>query len=190
MKLETKRLILRTPKESDWKDIVEGLNDIKVSKFLAQVPHPYKKKDALEWINKCIKKSKKKKKEDYSWFIELKSEKKVIGGTELTNIDYFRGTCNSGSWVARKYWRQGIIKETKIAVNNFAFNKLRLRRINSGAYIVNKASNAMLKKIGYKYEGKERKGNRSRATGKIHDENSYGLLKEDWIKAKKRLKKK
>ncbi|GAH80485.1 unnamed protein product, partial [marine sediment metagenome] len=61
MRLETKRLILRTPRKSDWKDIVEAVGDIKVSKFLSLVPHPYKKKDALLWINECIKKARKKK---------------------------------------------------------------------------------------------------------------------------------
>ncbi|MBU1129062.1 MAG: GNAT family N-acetyltransferase [Nanoarchaeota archaeon] len=76
MKLETKRLILRTPKISDWKDIVEGIGNLKVSKNVSSVPYPYKKKDALDWINKQIKESKKKKKKGYSFVIELKSEKK------------------------------------------------------------------------------------------------------------------
>lgn len=32
MELETKRLILRKPKKSDWKDVVEGVSDYDVAK--------------------------------------------------------------------------------------------------------------------------------------------------------------
>ncbi len=44
MKLITKRLILRKPKKSDWKDLVEGVGEYDVAKMLLVVPHPYKKK--------------------------------------------------------------------------------------------------------------------------------------------------
>ena len=42
--LETKRLILRDWDENDIDDLVEGLNNIEVSKWLAYVPHPFTKK--------------------------------------------------------------------------------------------------------------------------------------------------
>ena len=56
MKLETKRLILRKPRESDWKDIYEGVKEFDVSKRTEGIPHPYKKKDAQEWLKETIKK--------------------------------------------------------------------------------------------------------------------------------------
>ena len=55
MKIETERLILRNAKRTDWKDIVDNINDLEVSKNLAQVPYPYKKKDAINWVNHLIK---------------------------------------------------------------------------------------------------------------------------------------
>lgn len=78
--LETKRLILRKPKESDWKDIVEGVREYDVAKMLSKLTHPYKKKDAEIFIKKTIKNWQKKVKKDYTFLIALKSEKKVIGG--------------------------------------------------------------------------------------------------------------
>ena len=36
--------------------------------------------------------------------------------------------------------------------------------------------------MGYVLEGTMRKAHKSKATGKIHDANIYGLLKEDWKK--------
>ncbi len=184
MKLETKRLILRTPRISDWKDIVEGIGNLKVSKNISSVPYPYKKKDALEWIDKQIKNSKKKKKE-YSFVIELKSEKKVIGGSGLHKLDLENKTAETGSWIAKPYWRKGFATEAKIAVNDFAFNKLKLRRLESRAFVENKASNEMSKKLGLKLEGTLRKADKSKATSKTHDLNIWGILKEDWKKKHK-----
>lgn len=76
MKIETKRLILRPPRKSDWKDILEGAKELDVTRNLLVVPHPYKKKDAIWFVNHAMKKWRKKEKSDYTFFIELKSEKK------------------------------------------------------------------------------------------------------------------
>ncbi|NCN52144.1 GNAT family N-acetyltransferase [archaeon] len=189
MKLETKRLILRKPKISDWKDIVEGIGDLEVSKNLSNVPYPYKKEDALWWIKKTIKKWNKKVQEDYSFMIELKSEKKAIGSLGIHNLDNFNKICTTGSWLNQKYHRKGYITEAKIVVNEFAFNKLKMRKMETGAFVDNKASNATQKSIGYEYEGLRKKHYLSKSTGKIHDENLYGLMKEDWKKNLPKLKK-
>lgn len=187
MIIETKRLILRPPKRSDWKDVVEGSRDIQVSKMLAVVPHPYKKKDALRWINDVIKKWKKKKKEDYTFFIELKKEKKVIGATGIHKVSYIDKKAKTGSWINKKYWRKGYILEAKIPILDFIFNKLQLEKVETEAFVENKASNEMSKKLGFRYEGTKRKSVACKATGKIHDENIYGLLKEEWKKIRPKL---
>jgi len=188
MKLETKRLILRKPKTSDWKDIVEGVGDLNVSKMTENIPHPYRKKDALNWIKESRKKW--DNKERYAFFIELKSEKKVIGCIGLESINKFRGTATTGSWINKKYWRNGYITEAKIAANNFAFNNLKLRKLNSTVFTENVASNRTQQSTGYKFEGLKRKDKRSLATGKIKDINLYGLFKKDWIKNLPKLKRK
>ncbi len=188
MELETKRLLLRKARKSDWQDIVEGASDLNVSKMMTSVPHPYEKKDAELFINDSIKKWNQKK--GFSFFIELKSEKKVIGVMTVGGINEFNGTATTGSWINKKYWKQGYITEAKITVNDFAFNQLKLRRLNSTVYTDNKASNATQTKMGYVFEGVSRKAQRSKSTGKIHDLNIYGLLKEDWKKIRPILIKK
>src|SRR3989339_30610 len=187
MKLETKRLILRTPKMSDWKDILEGIGDIDVSRNLSNVPHPYKKKDAIWWLNKQKKDWSKRNPTSREFVIVLKSENKVIGASGFCRIDKFTGTATSGSWIAKKYWRKGYITEAKLALNDFAFNKLNLQRLESEAFLENAASNGMSKFFGYKFEGTKRRAHRSKATKKWHDNNIYGLLKEEWKIHRKKL---
>lgn len=179
MKLETKRLILREPKMSDWKDLVGGVGNFNIAKNTLGIPHPYKEKDAKEYLKKATKKF---GKEEYMFYIELKSEKKVIGAIGLHKIDEFSGIAETGSWINRNYQKRGYITEAKIAANEFAFNKLKLRRLYSPVFADNKASNATQKRMGYKLEGRIRKAVKCKSTGKIHDENFYSLLKEDWKK--------
>lgn len=181
MILKTKRLILRPPRKSDWKDIVEGIGDRKVSRNLLTAPYLYKKKDALKWIS-LVAKDLKKNKKIYTFVIELKKEKKVIGGTGIRNIDKSQGIANTGSWINSKYWRKGYILEAKVPILDFAFNKLKLRKIETSAAAENTASNKMSQKLGFVYEGTKRKAMVSKATGKIHDENIYGLMKSEWKK--------
>lgn len=187
MQLETKRLILRKPRMSDWKDVVEGIGEYDVSKMLVIVPYPYKKKDAEDFIKKAIKTWKQKNPSCYQFFIELKSEKKVIGAIGIHKVDRLSETGTTGSWLNKKYWRNGCMTEAKISLNDFAFNKLKLRRLSSDVFMENKESNATQLKMGYKLEGMQRKSKKSKASGKIHDVKLYGLLKEDWVKARPKL---
>ncbi len=185
MILKTKRLILRPPRKSDWKDIVEGVEDLAVSKNTEKIPHPYSKKDALWWISNSLKELARKK--SYTFVIKLKTEKRVIGCFGLEHIDRFIGTAGTGSWINKNYWRRGYITEAKIAGNDFAFNKLKLRKLNSSVFSDNIASNKTQQKMGYKLEGCKKKNTRSLATGKLKDVNLYGLFKEDWLKVRPKL---
>jgi len=188
MKIRTKRLILREINEKDVSDLIGNINNLKVSRYLKAVPYPYTKKDAKWWINECKKKAKQKPRTSYNFSIELKSKKGIIGGVGLDKIDRFQGTASIGYWLGEKYWRQKIMSETVKRVLDFAFNKLKLRRMDVSAYTKNKGSNSLIKKMGFKFEGMRRKSLRVKSTGKIYDVNIYGLLKEDWIKHRKKLK--
>lgn len=183
MRLETKRLILREWSKKDMNDLVEGLNNLKISKWLAFVPYPYTKKDAEEWINSCLKSAKKwKNRDSYEFAIELKSERKVIGGISLIKINKFQGTAGGGMWLNQKYHGQSYGSEAFGERLKFAFNKLKLRRLENGFLNGNKLSFEIQKKFGYKIEGMRRKGSRCKADGKLKDEYITGLLKKDWEK--------
>ncbi len=181
MKLETKRLILRDWHKKDRDDLIEGLNNYRVSKWLALVPHPYTKKDADEWINYC-KQNAKSKNRSYHFAIELKSENKVIGGIDIDKINKFHGIGGGGFWINEGYHGQGYGTEALRAKLDFAFSKLRLRRMESGFFKGNASSLKLQKKFGYRVEGLRKKGFKCKADGKLKDEYTTALLKEDWSK--------
>jgi len=184
MKLITKRLILRDLTIKDAKYITENINNLKVSRYLLVVPYPYYIKDGKNWIKKCIKDSKKKKRVNYEFAIMLKTDKKVIGAISLREVDKEQGSAKIGYWLGKKYWRQGIMSEAFNEIINFAFKKLKLRRLDIEAFKENNASNGLIKKMGFKYEGRLREYRKAKSTGRIHDANIYGLLRKEWRKHK------
>lgn len=184
MKIETERLIIREWKNSDMKSLIENINNINVTKYLLVVPYPYTKKDAKWWLNHCMKELKKKPRKSYQFAIALKRDNKLIGGMGFSDINDFSNTGEIGYWISEKCWGQGMTSEAIEAVLRLAFKKLKLRRVNWPVFIENKASNHLATKFGAVLEGKIRKACRAKSTGKIHDENFYGLLKEDWEKTK------
>ena len=94
--------------------------------------------------------------DSYEFAIELKSEKKVIGGLSLNKINNFQGTAGGGIWLNKKYHNKGYGSEAFAERLKFAFNKLKLRRVETGFLKGNKSSFKMLKRMGYKLEGMKR----------------------------------
>ena len=181
MVIESKRLILRNWKDEDIDDLVEGLNNINVAKWMAGVPFPYTKKDAKSFIEITKNQDEKVK---ISLAIILKENNKVIGGTELRNINKKDGTAGGGIWLNEKYQRNGYGTEAFSARIKYAFDVLGLRRIENGYFVNNEKSRRMQEKLGYKYEVIRRKKYLCLATNEYVDECITGLLKEEFIEWK------
>ena len=173
--IETKRLLLRQWNINDIYDIVEGLNNINVSKWLAGAPFPYTIEDDKSFVQKTIDN------DLYNFAIILKKENKVIGGTQITNISYDNGTAGGGIWINEKYQGNGFGTEAFGARIKYAFEILGLRRLENGYFKGNEKSHQMQLKFGYKDEGIRRKRFLSKATGNLEDEYITGLLKDEWI---------
>jgi ribosomal-protein-alanine N-acetyltransferase len=183
MKLETKRLFLREWAPADVQDIIEGLNNLNVSKWLAFVKYPYSETDAQKWIQFCASlASSGNEPNTYEFAIELKSESKVIGGISVARVNRLQGTAGGGIWINEKYQGHGYGREAFGEKIRFAFEDLKLRRLENGFFPGNEGSFKMQEKFGYKIEGTKRKAFRCVADGEIRDECITGLLKEEWIK--------
>jgi len=181
MRLTTKRLILRDPTIKDAKDIAEHINNLKISRYLLTVPHPYTLGDAKWWINHCDENIKKKPRTSYEFNIALKPENRIIGGAGLHHIDLIQGTSEIGYWLAEPYWRKGYMTEATSRLIDFAFKKLELERLQGGIFASNKPSQGLAKSLGFKQEGKG-KIITCMATGKRHREVPHVLYKHDWMK--------
>lgn len=179
IKLETERLLLRNWNKNDMDDLVEGLNDIEVTKWKGYDNYPYTRKDAEEEIETIIKKYEDGK--YYNWAIILKEENKVIGRVGLYDI-YDDVAHGGGIWINRKYWNRGYATEAMNARTEFAFEVLNLRKIENSFFEGNDVSWKLQEKLGYKIEGVKRQAIRCRADGIIKNECITGLLRGEWKK--------
>jgi [ribosomal protein S5]-alanine N-acetyltransferase len=180
MKLETNRLIIREYEADDKAVLIENINDEEVTKFLRKVPYPYTKKDADWYLNHTKEQQSEKPRQDFGFAIELKETKEFIGSIGVHEISEFDGTATIGYWLGKKYHRNGYMYEAAKETIRFCFEDLGLRRIDIEADLKNEASNGLIKKLGFQYEGMRRQYRRNKSNNWTPDCNQYGLLKEEW----------
>lgn len=175
MKIESERLILRSWKWEDIDDLVEGLNNLNVSKYLAYVPFPYTIDDA----KKFLESAKLSNSKNLEFAIVLKENGKVIGGTSISNINKKDGTAGGGIWINEEFHGKGYGIEAFYTKIKYAFDELGLRRMENGYFPENEKSKKMQEKLGFKLEGVRRKKFLCLATKEYKDECITGLLKEE-----------
>jgi len=175
MELKTERLTLREFDKNDLKNLVVLANNLNVSKYLEKVPYPYTESDGKWFINKSLTDSREKPRQNYELVIEY--ENNLVGIIGLTSIDDFNESATLGYWLGEDYWKKGIMFEAAKEIIRFALEDLNLRRIDVEADTNNEASNNLIKKLGFEYEGLRKQYTKIKATGKIGDTNIYGLLK-------------
>lgn len=112
--------------------------------------------------------------------IYLKSQKKAIGSISLFPDRRRDGVyaAELGYWLGKDYWRKGYMTEAGRALCKAAFEKLGFVIIGAQTSPVNKASQGVLKNIGFQYEGCERKSYKI-YTGQDRDCQVWSLLPEE-----------
>ncbi len=183
LRLETARLVLRDWKAADVPDLIEGLNDLRVSQWLAFVPHPYTQTDAGRWIALCLQfQQEGMRRAQYEFAIEVSATGKVIGGVSLNRVNRVQGTAGGGIWINASYQGLGYGSEAFAEKIRFAFEDLQLRRLENGFFKGNDASFAMQQRFGYRLEGKRRQAYLCLADGTLKDECMTGLLRAEWLR--------
>ncbi|RXT52572.1 hypothetical protein B6S44_17540 [Bosea sp. Tri-44] len=178
-KIETSRLILRAWGEEDVEQLALGLNDLNVAKWLAFVPHPYSTPHAQDWVRRCQASSTAGSRPDaYEFAVELKPERRVIGGVSLNKIDWKAGTGGGGIWIANGYQGRGYGREAFEAKIRFAFCDLGLTKLVNGYFDGNENSWAMQRKLGYRRVAEV--PSRCMADGRQTIEHITTLLRSDW----------
>lgn len=129
--------------------MTEMLNDEEVSRWLLTVPFPYTIKDADEYIASCAETNK----SSFPFAIEI--DGKYVGGIGLRMKN--QHSAELGYWIGRKYWNKGYATSAISSIVEFGFNDLGLARIFAETFEGNTASERVLQKCGFEFEGLMRK---------------------------------
>ncbi len=96
-----------------------------------------------------------RKKTNLSWAIEV--DKKFVGLVTAGNITLGSSrNCYIGYWISKDYAGQGIVPKAVALVLDFAFEQLRLHRVEIAIRPENSASLRVVEKLNMQYEGLRR----------------------------------
>lgn len=119
------------------------------------------------------------KKEDEIYTIWYKEE--FAGLIAFKDTDWVNHKTELGYWLAEKMQGKGIVTASINKLIAFAFQKLKLNRIQIKVAVGNTKSSAIPKRLGFQFEGIERGSEFHK--NKYHDLEIYSLLKKDWIES-------
>lgn len=175
-RIETDRLVLRPFALSDAKEVQRMAGNIKVAEMTALIPHPYLDGMAESWIathadHFC-------KGQAVNWAITLKDTNTLVGCISL-GISQNHQRAEVGYWIGEEFWSRGFCSEAAIAAIDFAFTRLRLKKITSSHMAINPASGKVMQKAGMEQEGYLKK--HFHKNGRWIDMVVYGILNPDFI---------
>jgi len=111
-------------------------------------PYPYKKEDALGFIEMVMKNEPRN-------ILCIEVDGKPAGGIGIhPGQDIFRKNAELGYWLAEPYWGNGIIPKAIEEMTKYAFNNFEVDRIFARPFGRNKASQRVLEKAGFTFEAK------------------------------------
>ena len=154
-RLETARLYLRRPKLIDWRAwaTVRGASREFLTPWEPSWPD-----DALTMTayRRRLRQMSAEWRSDagYGLFLFSNASDNLVGGVNLSNVR--RGvaqTASLGYWMGSAYANQGMMAEALGALLPYAFERLGLHRIEAACLPHNKASRALLAKLGFREEG-------------------------------------
>ena len=116
--------------------------------------------------------------EELRWGITLAPDATVIGMCGFNYLDHRDHRGSIGFDLNQTYWRRGIMTEAVAAMLDFGFNSLGFHRIEADASADNAASIALLHKLGFQDEGRQR--DQFLEDDTYHDLLLFSLLANEW----------
>ena len=176
--LETERLTLTAYRPEDAQDLYDYAKNPNVGPIAGWAPH--KNVEESEMIIREMFMPVE------AWAIRLKGQDKVIGTIAL-EYDKYRPESNSreiGYSLAEEHWKHGYMTEAAKEVMKFAFDELGLDQIGICTGEVNKRSQRVIEKCGFKYEGTIRRTYKV-FDGTCRDSLVFSILRDEYYEMMK-----
>jgi ribosomal-protein-alanine N-acetyltransferase len=182
-RLTTERLVLRAPRTEDVAALRLALR--KNSAHLrpwSVSPAPGEDPSSLTSISRAVLRHRKEWKQGHAFVLVLTSraeERAIIGRVALGGIQ--RGAflnAHLGYWIDAEHEGQGLMTEAVCEATAFAFDALRLHRVQAAVMPRNTASQRVLEKAGYRREGLAERY--LCIAGKWEDHILYAVTGEEW----------
>ncbi len=149
-------------------------NDNKELSLWTTIPYPITKKKIKQYYQSA------KKNDETIFTIKNKKTKELMG-----SIGFMYNARNNnaaiGYWVGKKFRNKGYVTQAVEKMLEYGFRKRKVNRIEITAMEKNTASNRVIEKIGFVYEGTLRLAGYN-GLKQYNDIKIYSILKEEWEK--------
>lgn len=172
--LTTERLTLRQALMTDSLAIHDMLSIPEVNEYsnLPQPPTLKRSASFVNWMMELFPKGR-----GCSWLIEENASQSVIGAIRINKIQKTLQCGSLGYELHPKSWGKGYMTEALQAVVDCCFQEYELNRIEAWTMPGNQASDRVLMKNGFVYEGTLRQS--AKFKGSFHDKRMFSLLSSD-----------
>lgn len=148
--METERILLRPWHDDDAEALYKYASDPEVGPRAGWPPHK-SVEESLEIIRTLFH-------SDHIWAIELKKSCEPIGCIGYythgeSNIDIGENDAETGYWIARPYWNNGICTEALQLIIDYCFNVMGFNTIWADYFPENPASGRVMEKCGFRDTG-------------------------------------
>ena len=175
IELTGRKITLRTLKKSDADSIYKYVRSPDIPRYTF-VPSPYMKEHAIGFIKRSH--IWRRNGTSYIFGIVPHDAGEVVGTIGLHDVSAVHKKTEIGYWLGKKFRGQGYMQEAIELVLKFCFSELKLYRVQATALLDNVISQKLLKRCGFKYEGRHRNFLRQRK--RIKDAHMYAITKEDY----------
>jgi [ribosomal protein S5]-alanine N-acetyltransferase len=172
--LRTDRLVLRPLEPDDATGLLAIFSDAEVMKYWNTPPWT-SPDDARDFIATSAEATERGESMTLGMVAEATGE--LIGKCLLFSVHHGSRRAELGFGLGRPHWGQGFVAEAGRALLDYAFDTLRLRRIEAEIDPRNVASAKTLERLGFVREGLLRQ--RWEIAGELSDSALYGLLADD-----------
>lgn len=149
--------------------LIEYINNNNIIEWLYILSNPYKEEDAKKWLEFCRESY--EKKDNYPFAVEVDGE--FVGGIGLHKK--MEHCFDVGYWIAEKYWGRGYATDALNTITDLAFDTLKIDRVQAYVFDGNIASEKVLEKCGYEYEGYLKKSHKK--GDKFYNSKLYAKIK-------------
>jgi ribosomal-protein-alanine N-acetyltransferase len=174
--LTTQRLHLRELRADDAEAIMALFGNPHVLRFLDQPPTdtPAKALDLINWLNAHYPRH-----EAVQWAITLHDHDQLIGTCGTYAWDRSNYRVDIGYHILFEHWGQGYATEATRALLHWCFAHLGVHRIQADCTAGNIASERVLLKCGFQFEGIWRES--CWEHGRFVDIKQFGLLRREFV---------
>ncbi|GAB3024266.1 MULTISPECIES: GNAT family N-acetyltransferase [Oleiagrimonas] len=174
VRLDTPRLLLRTPTDRDLDDLLAIYARPDVTRYGIHPPWT-EPAQARAWLDHA--EAGNTRGDALTLVLEHRETHRVIGTCILFHLHTESRRAEIGYGLHPEHWGQGLMHEALTALIAYAFDDMKLRRIEADIDPANAASRRALERQGFVHEGRLRE--RWDVNGRITDSDLYGLLSSD-----------